>query len=304
MFTHPFNAGPSARLSDSFISRKPLAPFTSWRIGGPAEWYVAPGSESEIQQILQLTQTQGLPLTILGGGSNVLISDQGLPGLVMHITHRFADFAFLPDGRVRAQAGVRLGTLIKKAISLQLSGIEQLWGIPGTVGGAVTMNAGACQTEFFDVVESITSLTPSGQKVVRQRDEIQHGYRWSDYKFNAEIVLEATIRLQPAAAEAIQERFDAADARRKPQHDIRQPNCGSVFRNPPGDYAGRLIEQLGAKGRTYGNVQVSPSHANFIVNLGKASAQDACRLIQSLQQEVWQNRQIMLEPEAIFLGEF
>lgn len=287
-----------------FEPQKTLAPFTSWRIGGPAEFYVAPEDEGEILQIMQYATRENIPLTVLGGGSNVLLSDHGLQGIVMHITHRYADFAFLPEGFVRAQAGTRLGTLIKKSMAQNLGGIEQLWGIPGTIGGAVAMNAGACNTEFFDVVESITSLTPAGEKVVRKKADIAHGYRWSDYKFNGEIVLEALIQLTPSSTENIQAHFDAADKRRQPQHNIRQPNCGSVFRNPQNDYAGRLIEALGAKGRSWGRSQVSLDHANFIVNTGRATAQDTCQLIRSLQQDVLEHYGVHLEPEVIFLGEF
>lgn len=291
-------------LKERFEAHKVLAPFTSWRIGGPAEFYIAPENEDDILQIMQYATQENIPLTILGGGSNVLLSDHGLRGIVMHITHRYADFEFLPDHRVRAQAGTRLGTLIKKSMAQNLGGIEQLWGIPGTVGGAVAMNAGACNTEFFDVVENITSLSPTGEKIVRQRSEIEHGYRWSDYKFNGEIVLEALIQLTPSSAEEIQRQFDAADKRRQPQHNIRQPNCGSVFRNPKDDYAGRLIEALGAKGRSEGKAQVSRDHANFIVNTGRATAQDTCRLIQGLQRDVLKEYGVHLEPEAIFLGDF
>ncbi len=285
-------------------TQKKLAPFTSWRIGGAADYYVVPRSESDMQDILSLAASEKLPLTLLGGGSNVLLSDAGIRGIVMHMNHHFADFEFMPDGKVRAQAGVRLGTLIKKAMAQKLCGIEQLWGIPGTVGGAVAMNAGACNTEFFDVVDTITSLTPSGKKVVRRRVDIQHGYRWSDYKFNGEIVTEAVIQLRPEAMEVIQANFDAADLRRQPQHNIRQPNCGSVFRNPEGDYAGRLIQELGAKGRLRGKAQVSLDHANFIVNTGKATARDTSLLIRSLQADVKARFQVHLEPEVIFLGAF
>ncbi len=292
------------KLSDPFEADKPLAPFTSWRIGGQADWYLTPSSEREITEVIRFATAQGIPLTILGGGSNVLLSDKGLRGIVMHITHRYAEFEFLPEGRVRAQAGTRLGTLIKKAMAQNLSGIEQLWGIPGTVGGAVVMNAGACNTEFFESVETITSLTPDGERIVRTRDQIRHGYRWTDYKYNGEVVLEATLCLSHAEPNFIQAQFDAADQRRKPQHNIRQPNCGSVFRNPDQDYAGRLIEQMGAKGRRLGQVQVSPDHANFIVNLGQAKARDVCLLIYSLQQDVREHYQIQLDPEVIFLGEF
>lgn len=294
----------TSSLLYSFDTHKPLAPFTSWRIGGSADYYVAPRTEQEICDVIALAQSEKLPLTLLGGGSNVLLSDEGIRGIVMHMNHHFSNYAFLPDGRVRAQAGVRLGTLIKKAMAQELAGIEQLWGIPGTIGGAVAMNAGACNTEFFDVVESITSITPDGQRVVRQRHEIAHGYRWTDYKFNGEIVIEALIQLRPAPAAIIQESFAAADLRRQPQHNIRQPNCGSVFRNPEGDYAGRLVQALGAKGRQLGNAQVSPDHANFIVNLGKASARDTCLLIRSLQADVKRIYDVHLEPEVIFLGAF
>lgn len=294
----------NARLSERLEANKPLAPFTSWRIGGNAEWYFTPANEADVSEILAFSSRHGIPLTVLGGGSNVLLSDHGLKGVVMHITHRFSQFEFLPEGRVRAQAGTRLGTLIKKAMAQNLSGIEQLWGIPGTIGGAVVMNAGACNTEFFDVVESVTSLTPAGERVVRTREQICHGYRWTDYKYNGEVVLEAVIQLQAASSERIQQQFDAADERRKPQHNIRLPNSGSVFRNPTGNFAGRLIEEMGAKGRQSGQVQVSPDHANFIVNLGYARAQDACILIRSLQEDVWERYQVQLEPEVIFLGEF
>lgn len=292
------------KLSEHFREQEPLAQYTSWRIGGAAEFYVAPESEAEIARIVQFAQNQGLPLTVLGGGSNVLLSDQGLPGLVMHITHRFSGFEFKPDGSVRVKAGTRLGSLIRKAMALNWGGIEQLWGIPGTLGGAVVMNAGACNTETFAVVESVTSLTPQGQRITRQKAEINHGYRWSDYKYNGEIVLEATLKLAATDPAIIAENFQKADQRRQPQHNIRQPNCGSVFRNPNDNFAGRLIEQMGAKGRVCGGVRVSPDHANFIVNTGKATAQDACRLIQSLQTDVWEQYHVQLEPEVIFLGEF
>lgn len=292
------------KLSDPFEADKPLAPFTSWRIGGQADWYVAPTLEAEISAVIRFATEHAIPLTVLGGGSNVLLSDKGLRGIVMHITHRYAQYEFLADGLIRAQAGVRLGVLIKKAMAQNLSGIEQLWGIPGTIGGAVVMNAGACKTEFFDSVETVTSLTPNGERVVRTRAEIRHGYRWTDYKYNGEIVLEATLRLKPADQAFIQDQFDAADERRKPQHAIRQPNCGSVFRNPDQDYAGRLIEQMGAKGRQRGQAQVSTGHANFMVNLGHAKARDVCLLIHSLQQDVRERYQVQLDPEVIFLGEF
>jgi len=297
-------SAPSHKLSERFEQGKILAPFTSWRIGGPAEWYIAPSSEAEIIEITQLAHNQGIPLTLLGGGSNVLLADQGISGIVMHLTHRFSAYEFLANGRLRAQAGTRLGALIGKSMKQNLTGIEQLWGIPGTIGGAVTMNAGACNTEFFDVVESITSLSSSGERIVRKKSEINHGYRWSDYKYNGEIVIEATLQLETAPSELIDANFSAADKRRQPQHNIRLPNSGSIFRNPESDYAGRLIEALGGKGRTRGQVQVSPDHANFIVNLGQASARDACQLIRSLQHDVWQQFKITLEPEVIFLGEF
>lgn len=292
------------KLSDSLRENEPLAQYTSWRIGGAGEFYTNPSSELEIRRIITFAQAYQIPLTILGGGSNVLLSDRGLKGIVMHLNHRFAGYEFLPDGRVKAKAGTRLGTLIRKAMALNLSGIEQLWGIPGTIGGAVVMNAGACNTETFDVLESVTSMTPEGDIVVRHKHEIHHGYRYSDYKYNGEIVLDATLQLTPAAQEVIRESFDKADERRKPQHNIRQPNSGSIFRNPQGNFAGRLIENLGAKGRTYGNAQVSLNHANFIVNLGGATASDTCQLIASLQADIWAQHQVQLEPEVIFLGEF
>jgi UDP-N-acetylmuramate dehydrogenase len=294
----------NARLSESLKRKETLAPYTSWRIGGEAEFYAAPKSELEILRLVDYARAENLPLTVLGGGSNVLLSDQGIPGLVMHITHRFSGFSISPEGRVIARAGTRLGALIRGAIRMNLTGIEQLWGIPGTVGGSVVMNAGACNTETFDALVSVTSLTPQGQRVIRTRSEIAHGYRWSDYKYNGEIVIEAEFQLRPAEAELIADNFRLADERRRPQHNIRLPNSGSIFRNPENNFAGRLIEQLGAKGRICGKVQVSPEHANFIVNLGGASAQDACCLIEALQREVWESYQVQLEPEVIFLGEF
>lgn len=288
----------------SFKFNEPLAPYTSWRIGGAGELYVAPASEEEIYDILMFAQTYHIPLTPLGGGSNVLLSDQGLKGIVLHITHRFSAIEMQPDGYVRAQAGARLGTIIRKAMDQNLSGIEQLWGIPGTVGGAVAMNAGACNSEFFDHLVSVKSLTREGKLVTRYKPEIEHGYRFSDYKTNGEIVLEATLQLQPAETTLIQHNFLLADERRKPQHNIRQPNAGSVFRNPVNNYAARLIEGMGAKGRRVGQAQVSLDHANFIVNLGHARSTDVRQLIHSLRQDVWEHYEIDIHPEVLLLGEF
>ena len=176
------------RLSDQFKVSQPLAGFTSWRIGGAAEWYTTPSSEDEIRQVLQFAECYQIPLTVLGGGSNVLISDHGLGGIVLHITHSYSGFKISKTGLVSAKAGTRLGALIRKTMAQDLSGIEQLWGIPGTIGGAVTMNAGACNTEFFDHLVSVTSMTPTGEKRVRTKAEIIHGYRYSDYKYNGEVV--------------------------------------------------------------------------------------------------------------------
>ena len=213
-----------------------------------------------------------------------MISDKGLKGIVLHITHRLSEYEFLDGGRVRAQAGARLGVIIRKAMAQSLSGIERLWGIPGTIGGAVVMNAGAAGGEIFDVVEEVTSLTPDGRIVTRRKEDIRFEYRASDYKYNYEIVLEATLQLRPTDTKVIEYNFQEADKRRSLQHNIHLPNAGSVFRNPENGFAAKLIQDLGAKGRTIGNAQVSLDHSNFIVNLGKASDKDVKALISTAKE--------------------
>lgn len=282
---------------------EPLASYTTWRIGGAGELYIAPSSVEEIIDIVAFASTYKIPITPLGGGSNVLISDKGLKGIVLHITHRLSKYEFLDGGRVRAQAGARLGVIIRKSMAQSLSGIERLWGIPGTIGGAVVMNAGAAGGEIFDVIEEVKSLTPDGRIITRRKEEIQFEYRASDYKHNKEIVLEATLRLQVSEAQMIEFNFQEADKRRSLQHNIHLPNAGSVFRNPDNGFAAKLIQDLGAKGRTVGRAQVSVDHSNFIVNLGKASDQDVKELILSLQADVLEKFGTQLTPEVIFLGE-
>jgi len=282
-----------------------LQPFTTWKVGGLAEWFAEPGERDELIALAAWAQNQGLSLRCIGAGSNLLIADSGLPGLTICNRRLQGSRIDAASGLVEAEAGEPLPTLARKAARHGLSGLEWAVGIPGTVGGAVVMNAGAQGGCTAECLHSVRVLDPANPKTPFELEarELDFAYRHSRIQVEAWIVLAATFQLEaghdPAA---ITSRTSANLHSRTSTQPYQQPSCGSVFRNPEPLKAGQLIEALGLKGLQIGDAQVSPIHANFIVNIGHASASDIDALIAEVQRRVLTSHGLALHPEVKRLG--
>lgn len=284
----------------------PLADLTSLRVGGPAEWYVAPRTLQELQASLGWARSEGLPVTMVGAGSNVLASDRGLPGLTICTRYlRYAEFDTTLS-QVKTAAGQSLVRLAWKAAQQGWEGMEWAVGIPGTVGGAVVMNAGAHGACTADILVEAKVLSPLGVLKTFSPEDLGYSYRTSILQGSDLWVVEATFQLRPGADSAkVKAVTEAQLEQRRSTQPYHLPSCGSVFRNPGGDRgAGWLIEQTGLKGYQIGGARVSELHANFIVNCGGATAEDIFRLIHYVRDKVQNRWSIALEPEVRILGEF
>ncbi len=282
-----------------------LANLTSFRVGGPAEWYVAPRSWQEVQASTQWARDRGLPLTFLGAGSNLLVSDRGLPGLTL--ATRYLRQMLFDDAlaQVTVGAGEPLPRLAWKVAKRGWRGLEWAVGIPGTVGGAVVMNAGAHRGCLADILVSALVLNPEGSIDCLGPEALHYSYRSSCLQGGDRIVLQATLQLQPGATRAeVMAETNRNLVQRKSSQPYHLPSCGSVFRNPGPHAAGWLIEQTGLKGYQIGGAQVAHRHANFILNCGDAKAQDIFNLIYHVQTEVQDRWSLALQPEVRVLGEF
>ena len=286
-------------------SQVPLAGLTSFRVGGPAEWFIAPQNIEELQAGLEWAQSLDLPITFLGAGSNLLVSDQGLPGLVI-CTRRLRQAKFDPDtGQVTAAAGEPLAALAWKAARQGWRGLEWAVGIPGTVGGAVVMNAGAHGLCTEKILVRTKILNSDQTTDILAPEDLGYQYRTSQLQHDRRLVIQATFQLQPGAKpEDVMAATSNDLAKRRATQPYHLPSCGSVFRNPGAHSAGWLIEQSGLKGRRIGNAQVAHRHANFILNCGGATASDILRLIHHIQHQVESQWSLCLKPEVKLLGEF
>jgi UDP-N-acetylmuramate dehydrogenase len=291
--------------SGLILENHPLAPLTTWRIGGPAARLAAPADLEEVYGLMRLAQDRGWPLFFLGRGSNVLIDDAGLPGLTLHLARSLQGIERQGE-LLRVGAGVALPRLAQTAARLGFAGFEFLSGIPGTVGAAVRLNAGAEGDSLAGVLSRVRVATPRLQLLEFRPEELGLGYRSSLLlNFPHWLVVEAEFRLaRPAAPEAVKARMAELLKSRRAWQPANPRSCGSVFKNPPGGAAaGRLIDQAGYKGRRRGDAVVSRKHANFILNQGQASAAQVKALIQEIQERVWQTQGVALEREVIFLPE-
>lgn len=282
-----------------------LRDYTTWRVGGPAEWFGEPGSAAELIAQASWAVAERLAFRCIGAGSNLLIADEGLPGLTLCNRRLQGSMLDAREGWVDAEAGEPIPTLARKVARAGLGGLEWSVGIPGTVGGAVVMNAGAqggCTAEWLHSVRVIDPARPE-EPFTLLASELDFAYRHSRLQEEPLLVLAARFRLEaghdPAAVSA---RTSANLQSRTSSQPYQQPSCGSVFRNPEPEKAGRLIEGLGLKGLRVGEAQVSPLHANFIVNLGGARASDIARLIALVRERVLDARGIALQPEVKRLG--
>jgi UDP-N-acetylmuramate dehydrogenase len=278
---------------------EPMRRHTSWRVGGPADLYYEPASVAELQEIL-VSLPRGVALLWLGLGSNLLVRDGGLRGAVIATGGLPRELERLDGDRVRAGAGLPCALLARQCVRWQLGPAAFFAGIPGSVGGALAMNAGAFGGETWAHVERVTTIDRAGQLRERERAEFTVGYR-SVQGPPGEWFLGATFALAPDAT--TKAGLKAMLARRNATQPLRSPSCGSVFRNPPGDHAGRLIESAGLKGARIGGAVVSQMHANFIINDGDATAADIEQLIERVRAEVEKACQVRLELEVRVVGE-
>ena len=279
-----------------------LAPYTTMRTGGPAALFAEPRNAQQLTHVHQWAQEKGLSLLILGNGSNLLIADSGFDGLVIHLGRALSEVSVFAN-TLTAQAGASLAAAARAAAQASLTGLEFAAGIPGSIGGAVCMNAGAYGGEIAQVIVSARVLTPEGVRMV-SKDELSLGYRSSAVMQNGWVVLEATFELAPGSPDEIKATMADLAARRREKQPLQYPSCGSFFKRPVGYYAGALIEQAGLKGYRVGDAQVSEMHAGFVINRGHATSSEIYRLMQEVQRRVQAQFGVTLEPEVRLIGHF
>lgn len=278
---------------------------TSFKIGGPADVYITAPTEAAAAAVLVRCREEAIPVYLLGNGTNLLVGDKGLRGAVIRLDGRQTAPTLQPDGRtVQCSAGVSLKRLCQFARDKALTGLEFAFGIPGAVGGAVYMNAGAYGGQMDQVLVSATGLNRAGKRHTFSAERLNLGYRHSVFMDEGDMVVSATLRLTPGDPAEIAARMDELLRRRREKQPLEYPSAGSFFKRPPGHFAGALIEGCGLKGFAVGGAQVSEKHAGFVVNRGGATAQDVLRLCDAVQERVFREQGVQLEPEVRFIGEF
>ena len=291
----------AATLKGPVIAGERMARHTSFRIGGPAALYVTCDTYADLRATNDILRAEGVPWVIMGRGSNVLVSDAGYEGAVIVLGREFRRFTLDDEGRLHAGAGAVLQRVVTEAFDRGLSGLEFAVGVPGTVGGAVSMNAGTATQWIGGVVDHVVTFRPGEGLVRYEGHDVGWFYRGTDLP-PREIVLEAALTLRPGDAALVKRTMEGMLERRKASQPFDAPSCGSVFRNPPDAKAAQLIESCGLKGYTRGRAQVSQRHANFIVNLGGATAADVTAVIVHVLNRVRECHGIELRPEVKFLG--
>lgn len=285
------------------LEQEPMARHTTFRIGGPADYFVELGSIEQIRAAIQVCREENLPWFVLGRGSNLLVSDKGYRGVILSIYKDFQKTEIQGE-TVTVQAGVLLTTLSGKVLDASLTGLEFASGIPGTIGGAVVMNAGAYGGEMKDIVRKVTVLDQDGEVRTLTCGEMQFGYRTSLAKKKGYIVLGAELTLKQGEKEKIRGEMQALKAKRIEKQPLEFPSAGSTFKRPEGYFAGKLIMDAGLRGAAVGGAQVSEKHCGFVVNTGNATAADVRELMRQVQGKVQEQFGVHLEPEMRFLGEF
>ena len=287
---------PDSVCTDELMSRH-----TTFRIGGPASVFVTPKSEKDLVTAIEICRSQGAPYFILGNGSNLLVSDQGYDGVVVHIGSDLRDIS-VEGTEITAKTGAMLSQVAHAALAHGLTGMEFAAGIPGSLGGACMMNAGAYGGEMSQILVGVRALDDKGQIVELAADQLELGYRHSIMMEKQYVVLGARIHLEKGNPEKIQAQMDDLKEKRIAKQPLEYPSAGSTFKRPEGAFAGRLIMDAGLRGFRIGDAMVSEKHCGFVVNAGKATAEDVCGVISHVQQVVMEKYGKELEPEIRFLG--
>lgn len=283
--------------------QEPMSLHTTFRIGGPADLFVMPGSIQAVADSIRICKETQTPYAVIGNGSNLLVSDAGYRGVIIQIGRNLNQITGNGE-EIRARAGAMLSVIAKTALLESLTGFEFASGIPGTLGGAVVMNAGAYGGEMKDVLTEVTVLTREGEIRTIPAEKLELGYRTSLAAKNGWIILEAVLRFQKGDAEAIRSRMEELKVQRVTKQPLDLPSAGSTFKRPEGYFAGKLIMDAGLRGFTVGGAQISEKHCGFVVNKGGATAEDVRNLICAVQKKVQEDTGVKLEPEVKFLGEF
>lgn len=281
---------------------EPLKNHTTFRVGGPADYYVCP-TEDELQMLLRLTEEENIPVTLIGNGSNLLIGDNGIRGLVIEIGKNMS--AVLIQGPyMTIKAGTLLSKAANEAAAAGLGGLEFAAGIPGSLGGAVVMNAGAYGGEMKDIIMSVDVLSMDGKRHTLAIDELNLSYRHSCIQDEKYIVVSAQLKLFKKPEEEIRALMAELRAKRIDKQPLEYPSAGSTFKRPEGYFAGKLIQDVGLRGYSVGGAQVSEKHCGFVVNKGEATASDIVQLMADVKDKVLETYGVELEPEVRMLGEF
>ena len=287
---------------DSILIDEPMSRHTTFRVGGPADFFVTPKAKEEVRDVIRICKEAGMPYYIIGNGSNLLVSDAGYRGVIVQIYKEMNEVKVEGD-LVKAQAGALLSGIAAKALGAELSGFEFASGIPGTIGGACVMNAGAYGGEMKDVLESVTVLTGEGKIIELGRNELELGYRTSVIAKKGYIVLGAVLKLERGDGEKIKTYMDELKEKRVTKQPLEYPSAGSTFKRPEGYFAGKLIEDAGLRGFQVGGAQVSEKHCCFVINRDHATAADIMELMRQVQIRVKENSGVDLEPEVKRLGD-
>ena len=288
---------------ENILRDEPMCRHTTFRVGGPADFFVTPKAKEEVRDVIRICKEAGMPYYIIGNGSNLLVSDAGYRGVIVQIYKEMNEVKVEGD-LVKAQAGALLSGIAAKALGAELSGFEFASGIPGTIGGACVMNAGAYGGEMKDVLESVTVLTGEGKIIELGRNELELGYRTSVIAKKGYIVLGAVLKLERGDGEKIKTYMDELKEKRVTKQPLEYPSAGSTFKRPEGYFAGKLIQDSGLKGFTVGGAQVSEKHSGFVINKGNATAADVMELIRQVTAKVKEDTGVTMEPEVKQIGEF
>lgn len=292
-------------MPGEYVENTPMSNHTSFRIGGPADVLVTPTTIDHVAQVVEIAKKHDMPLTVMGNGSNLLVLDKGIRGIVLKLGGGLKEVV-RDQELVKAGSGVLLGTLAGQCANWGLSGMEFASGIPGSLGGAVVMNAGAYDGEMKNVIIAVTALSPEGKFVRLTADQLELGYRHSVFqtpKYEGYIVTGVELQFTPKDVESIKAVIADYTNRRLTKQPLDLPSGGSMFRRPKGYFAAALIEEAGLKGFSIGGAQISPKHAGFVVNTGKATAQDVLDLVKAVQEKVLQDKGVQLEMEVRVIGE-
>jgi UDP-N-acetylmuramate dehydrogenase len=285
------------------LLEEPVGPYTTYHLGGKAAAFVEPQGVEDLAELLRCLTRGEVPYVMLGGGSNVLFADEGFQGAVIRLGRSFQGMSIEGD-RVRAKAGTPLVKVLGKSREAGLGGVEFFAGIPGTLGGAVVGNAGAKKAWIGPTVEELTIVTPRGDIKRLKKSDYKYGYRQSSLKLSGNVLVEAVLKLKKEPKAEIEKKVKEYFRVRRGKQPRVEKNAGSVFKNPEGNFAGRLTESVGLKGFKRGGARVSEIHANFIINEGGATAHDVVEVMREIQKRVYAEYQIRLEPEILPLGDW